>query len=174
MWRKGKQANLLEAVPSLYPQLSHLFETNLPVDKIFSLALTARDLEMANVRLYNISREEVEPFVTYQGGSVFLPNFEKIQPVIEDVMVHPASNRALQDPITQVWNARQSQLGRAAATARTITATSQSSTRPTATISRRHRSSFSAGRPKAAACPCCSSLRLPNERVIMAEDPNSP
>ncbi len=105
MWRKGKQANLLQAVPSLYPELNHLFETNLPVDKIFSLAMTATQLEMANVGVYNIGRWEVEPYVTYQGGNVFLPLYEEILPVLDAVIARPATNRALQNPIyVEVWN----------------------------------------------------------------------
>ncbi len=177
MWRKGKQANLLEAVPSLYPQLSHLFETNLPVDKIFSLALTARDLEMANVRLYNISREEVEPFVTYQGGSVFLPNFEKIQPVIEDVMVHPASNRALQDPIyIEVWNGTGNPNWDALAADRAdhygyipiLNPPDRYDYAQTQIV-------FFGGTTKGSGLPLLQALfDVPNDRVIMAEDPNSP
>jgi len=105
IWHKGKQANLLEAVPTLYADLNHLFETNLPVDKIFSLAVTATQLDMANVRLYNIGAQEVNYYTTYQGGSVFLPIYEKILPVLDDVMTPPASNRAMQNPIfVEVWN----------------------------------------------------------------------
>jgi len=105
MWQKGKQVNLLEAVPALYPELNHLFETDLPVDKIFSLALTAAQLDLVNVRRYNIGYWEVEPYVTYQGGSVFLPLWDEILPVIDDVMAHPATNRAVQNPIyVEVWN----------------------------------------------------------------------
>ena len=105
MWHKGKQANLLSAVPSLYGELNHLFETNLPMDKIFSLALTATQLDMANVRRYNIGYHEVQYHTTYQGGSVFLPIYEEILPVLDDVLVAPARNRALQNPIfVEIWN----------------------------------------------------------------------
>jgi len=105
MWHKGKQANLLEAVPALYGDLNHLFETNLPVDKLFSLALMAAQLDMANVRRYNIGSREVQYHTTYQGGSVFLPIYEEILPVLDDVLVAPARNRALQNPIfVEVWN----------------------------------------------------------------------
>ncbi|MBN2002630.1 MAG: LCP family protein [Anaerolineae bacterium] len=105
MWRKGKETNMLSAVPSLYADLNYLFETDLPVDKIFSLAVTATQLDMVNVRRYNIGRAEVEPFVTYQGGNVFLPHYDAILPVIEDVMAKPASNRATQNPVyVEIWN----------------------------------------------------------------------
>ncbi len=105
MWRKGKETDLLNAVPALYPDLNYLFETDLPVDKIFSLALTASQLDMVNVRRYNIGRAEVEPYVTYQGGNVFLPHYDAILPVLDDVMAPPASNRAMQNAIyVEVWN----------------------------------------------------------------------
>lgn len=105
MWRKGKETDLIEAVPALYSDLNYLFETDLPVDKIFSLAITASQLDMVNVSRYNIGRAEVESYVTYQGGNVFLPHYDAILPVIDDVMARPASNRATQNPIyIEVWN----------------------------------------------------------------------
>ncbi len=177
MWRKGKEANLLEAVPTLYPELSYLFETNLPVDKIFSLALTAAQLDMANVRLYNIGAAEVEWYVTYQGGQVLLPHYDAIQPIIDNVMVRPASNRATQDPIyLEVWNGTGNPNWDALAADRAAHYGYIPIRQPADRYDyAQTHIVFFGETPKGSGLPLLQSIfNVPDERVIIAEDPNSP
>lgn len=105
MWRKAKQANLLGAAPSLAQELSGLYQTDLGLNQIIALAVTAARLSPADVRTYNIGREEVVPYTTPAGGAVFLPVWEALEPLLTDVLAKPASSRALQAPIPiEVWN----------------------------------------------------------------------
>ncbi len=105
MWDKGKEANLFEAAPSLYDQWSHLFETDMGVGNILSLAMVGARLEAADVSRYNIGWGQVSSHVTPYGGSVFLPRWPEIEPVIQSVLAKPASSRASQALIPiEVWN----------------------------------------------------------------------
>ena len=106
MWRRARQANLLQAAAELYPQFNSLFETDLGVGNILSLAVTGVQLDAANIRRYNIGAKQVDFYITEQGGNVFLPKWEEIEPVIAAAIAKPASNRATQNPIqVEVWNA---------------------------------------------------------------------
>jgi LCP family protein required for cell wall assembly len=90
IWRKGKQSNLFETIPSLYEQKSYLVQTDLGIGDMLSLGMVAARLEPVNLSRYNIGRAQVIPYVTEQGGNVFLPVWEAIQPVITNV---PPSRR---------------------------------------------------------------------------------
>ncbi|MBN1259050.1 MAG: LCP family protein [Anaerolineae bacterium] len=105
MWHTGKQANLLEAAPSLLSELGHLYETDMGVGNVLELAFTAMELDVTDVRMYNIGYSQVESYITPKGGYVFLPVWEEMAPVIADVLAKPASSRAFQAPIlVEVWN----------------------------------------------------------------------
>ncbi|MGC9356629.1 MAG: LCP family protein [Anaerolineae bacterium] len=105
MWRKAKQANLLEAAPSVDEQWNYLFDTNMGVGNILNMAVVAARLDPMNVYYYNIGYGEVEYFVTPYGGSVFLPHWNEIEPVVNSVLARPSSQRATQSAIpVEVWN----------------------------------------------------------------------
>lgn len=105
MWRKGKESNLVEVAPSAYEQTKDLFKTNLDLPKILELAITASKLDSANVRRYNIGAYDVYPYVTQYGGNVFLPNWERIEWIVNAAINPPSVNRAAQDmtPV-EIWN----------------------------------------------------------------------
>ncbi len=105
MWRKAKSANLLASAPSLYEQTQHLFQTDLELSQMLVLAVTAARLDAVDVRRYNIGWSEVTPYTTIHGGNVYLPIWERIQPVIEDVLARPAASRAFHAANrVEVWN----------------------------------------------------------------------
>lgn len=105
MWHKAKQTNLMAAAPALYEQTRDLYQTDLGIGNILSLALTAAQIDSTDVRLYNIGRYEVEPYITPQGGGVFLPIWERVEPVIDAAIARPAANRAARADIrVEVWN----------------------------------------------------------------------
>ena len=105
MWRKAKEAHLLETAPVLYEQAQSLLETDLGLAQVLPLAVTAARLEPVDVRRYNISGYDVFPYTTPYGGGVFLPNWERVQPIIAAVLAPPADSRAAQDTVwVEVWN----------------------------------------------------------------------
>jgi LCP family protein required for cell wall assembly len=105
MWRKAKQTNLMAAAPALYEQTRDLYQTDLGIGNILALALTAAQIDSTDVRLYNIGRYEVEFYITPQGGNVYLPIWEKVEPVIDAAVARPATNRADRADIrVEVWN----------------------------------------------------------------------
>jgi uncharacterized membrane protein YgdD (TMEM256/DUF423 family) len=105
MWQKAREMALWEAIPSLYEAANGLYDTDLTLAEILSLALIASQLTQADVRHYNISANNVVPYTTPYGGSVFLPEWEEIEPVINAVVAAPAANRATQDHVrVEIWN----------------------------------------------------------------------
>jgi LCP family protein required for cell wall assembly len=105
IWRRGKQANLFEAAPSLYDQWHHLFDTDLGVGNILALAVTGSQLSPADVNRFNIGAGQVKSYVTPYGGYVFLPQWEEIEPVLQGVLARPSSSRATRAPVPiDVWN----------------------------------------------------------------------
>ncbi len=105
MWRKAKETNLLQAAPALYEQTRGLYETDLGWGNIAKLVSLAMQLEPRDVRIYNIGWREVEPYVTPQGGSVFLPKWEALEPLIADVWARPSPSRAARAAVrVEVWN----------------------------------------------------------------------
>lgn len=105
MWRKAKQTNLLAAAPALYEQTRDLYQTDLGIGNILSLAITASQIDSTDVRMYNIGRNELEFYITPQGGNVYVPVWEKVAPVIDAAITRPASSRASRADIRiEVWN----------------------------------------------------------------------
>ncbi|MBN1486629.1 MAG: LCP family protein [Anaerolineae bacterium] len=105
MWRRGKQIDLLRTAPQLYEQTRGLYQTDMDWNTILSLVVVAMQLEPSNVRMYNIGRQQVEPYVTPYGGNVFIPLWDEISPIIEQVIAAPASSRAFQALVPiEIWN----------------------------------------------------------------------
>lgn len=105
MWRKAKETNLLAAAPDLYNQTQDLYQTDLGWGNIAKLVALALQMESSDVRVFNIGWSQVQSYVTEQGGSVFLPKWEAIEPVITNVWTKPATSRAGLAAIhIEVWN----------------------------------------------------------------------
>ncbi len=105
MWRKGREANLLEMAPTLYEQWNYLFETDMGVANVLSLALVGMRLQAADVNRYSIGWSHITPHVTPYGGNVFLPEWERIEPLLQRALAKPSSSRAAQSLVpVEVWN----------------------------------------------------------------------
>jgi LCP family protein required for cell wall assembly len=100
MWRKAMERGLWETIPSLYEGTANLYATDLTLGEIVPLAISASQLDRANLRHYAIGADDVIPYITPYGGSVFLPDWEQIAPIIADVLAAPAASRAARD---RVW-----------------------------------------------------------------------
>jgi hypothetical protein len=96
---------MLGAIPALYEQYGDLVETDLSWPNILMLGVIAAQIEPSSVTMYNIGRDEVTPYVTVHGGSVFLPDWEGIAPVVDRALMPPASSRAaLASVKIELWN----------------------------------------------------------------------
>ena len=79
--------------------------TDMAFDDVVSLAQIAFRLEDQNVRFRNIGYKQVIPWTTPKGGSVFLPNWEEIEPVVSEALGPVPEGRmwrALQT--VEIWN----------------------------------------------------------------------
>jgi LCP family protein required for cell wall assembly len=106
MWRKAMEIGVWEAIPSLYEATANLYATDLTLGEMVPLAISASRLDRADLRHYAIGADDVIPYTTPYGGSVFLPDWEQIGPIITDVLAAPAASRAARD-LTRIelWNA---------------------------------------------------------------------
>jgi LCP family protein required for cell wall assembly len=105
IWMKAQAGNLLEVLPALYEQYGDMVETNLGWGNILSLGMIASQIEPSQVTMYNIGPQEVNPYVTAQGGSVFLPEWEPLASVVDRALLPPSSSRAaLASARIEVWD----------------------------------------------------------------------
>jgi LCP family protein required for cell wall assembly len=105
LWHKARDAGMLSRVPALWKQGQDMIVTDLTFADILDLGRIALTLEDRNVRFYNIGADVVIPWTTPYGGSVFLPRWEKIQPIVAEAMapVPEARMGRIYMPV-EVWN----------------------------------------------------------------------
>ncbi len=105
MWHKAKQTNLFSILPALYEQTRDLYRTDLGIGNILELGIVAAKLDSTDVRFYNIGHNEVQFYITPQGGNVYLPLWEPMSAVIDAALKRPAESRAARAEIrVEVWN----------------------------------------------------------------------
>lgn len=105
IWRRARSLNILPRVSELWEQLRGMVVTDMGLNDMLMLASVAFRLEEQNVRFYNIGYTEVIPWTTPNGGTVFLPNWEKIEPVVREALGPVPEGRLwrrLQN--VEVWN----------------------------------------------------------------------
>jgi LCP family protein required for cell wall assembly len=110
LWHKVRDDLTLSQVPGLWEQAQEMVETDLTFTDVLDLARVAFAQEDQNVRFYNINAGEVTPWVTIHGGSVFLPRWEAIQPIVAEAM-GPASEARMNRTYlpVEVWNGTSNQ-----------------------------------------------------------------
>lgn len=105
VWQKARRLDMLSRVPELWEQFHGLVVTDMELGDLLTLADVALRLEDRNVRFYSIGYEQVIPWTTPKGGAVYLPNWEAIQPIINEALGPEPEGRlwrALQT--VEVWN----------------------------------------------------------------------
>jgi LCP family protein required for cell wall assembly len=105
IWRKARGLELLPRLPELWEQLHGMIATDMNMADVLPLAQIALQLGEQDVRFRNIGYTEVIPWTTPGGGSVFLPNWEKIEPVLSEALGPVPEGRLwrrLQN--VEVWN----------------------------------------------------------------------
>ncbi len=105
IWRKSRNLDLLPQVPQLWEQFQGMIMTDMTFGEVATLAGVAFRLEEQNVRFRNIGYQQVTPWVTPHGGSVFLPNWEELEPVVAEALGPVPEGRMWRKLHTvEVWN----------------------------------------------------------------------
>jgi len=105
IWSKSRSLDVIPRLPQLWEQYRHMVVTDLGLLDIVRLAEVAFRLDSRNVRARSIGYQHVIPWTTPRGGSVFLPNWEEISPLVEEVMGPTAAVEPWQAGYTvEVWN----------------------------------------------------------------------
>ena len=110
IWHKAQSVGMLSHVPTLWKQGHDMVETDLTLTDILDLAQIAISLEDQNVRFYNIGADVTTPWTTPYGGAVFLPQWEKIQPLLTEAMAPaPETRLGRTYMLVEVWNGTSNQ-----------------------------------------------------------------
>ena len=105
IWRQSRSLDLLPRIPQLWDQFRSMVVTDLEFGDVVTLAEVAFRLDEQNVRFYNIGFQQVIPWTTPKGGSVFLPNWEEIGPVVGEALGPVPEGRMWRTLQTvEVWN----------------------------------------------------------------------
>jgi len=105
IWRRARGLELLPQVPELWETSRDMIVTDMTLEDIALLADVAFRLDERNVRFRNIGYEQVIPWTTPKGGSVFLPNWEKVGPVVSEALGPIPEGRLRRTLQTvDVWN----------------------------------------------------------------------
>jgi len=105
IWRQARSLDLLPRVPQLWDQFRGMVVTDMEFGDVMMLAEVAFRLDEQNVRFRNIGYQHVIPWTTPKGGSVFLPNWEEIGPVVSEALGPVPEGRLWRTLQTvEVWN----------------------------------------------------------------------
>jgi LCP family protein required for cell wall assembly len=105
IWRKGRRLDLLPNIPQLWDQFRGMVVTDLEFGDVVMLAEVAFRLDEQNVRFRNIGFQHVIPWTTPKGGSVFLPNWEELGPVVDEALGPVPEGRLWRTlHAVEVWN----------------------------------------------------------------------
>ena len=105
IWRRARSLDLLPRIPELWEQARGLIVTDVEFGDVLTLAEVAFRLDEQNVRFRNIGYQHVIPWTTPKGGSVFLPNWEEIGPVVSEALGPVPEGRLWRTLQTvEVWN----------------------------------------------------------------------
>ncbi len=105
IWRKSRSLDIVPRIPELWEQFRSMIVTDMTITDMVMLAEMATRLDEQNVRFRNIGYQHVIPWTTPGGGSVFLPNWEEIGPVVSEALGPVPEGRlwrTLQS--VEVWN----------------------------------------------------------------------
>jgi len=105
IWRRARSLDLLPRIPQLWDQFQSMVVTDMAFGDVAMLAGVAFQLDEQNVRFRNIGYQHVIPWTTPGGGSVFLPNWEEIEPVVSEALGPVPEGRLWRTLQTmEVWN----------------------------------------------------------------------
>jgi LCP family protein required for cell wall assembly len=105
IWRKSRSTGILPRIPQLWEQYRSMVVTDLDLIDVLRLAEVAFRLDSQHVRFRSIGYQHVIPWTTPKGGNVFLPDWEKIEPVVAEALGSAPEGRLWRTMQTvEVWN----------------------------------------------------------------------
>jgi len=105
IWHKARNLNLLLQLPQLWEQSRNMIVTDMTFEDVAALGALAFRLDERNIRFRNIGRQHVIPWTTPNGGSVFLPNWDEIGPLVSEALGPLPEGRMWRKLQTvEVWN----------------------------------------------------------------------
>jgi LCP family protein required for cell wall assembly len=105
IWRQGRELDVLPRIPQLWGQYRSMVVTDMSLLEVLRLAEVAFRLDSQYVRLRSIGHEHVIPWTTPKGGYVFLPDWEKIEPLLAEALGPVPEARVWRAMQTvEVWN----------------------------------------------------------------------
>ncbi len=105
LWRKARSLDLLARTPQLWEQSQDTLVTDMEFGDVAMLSGIAFRLDEQNVRFRNIGYQQVTPWTTPNGASVFLPNWEEIEPVVSEALSPVPEGRLWRTLQTvEIWN----------------------------------------------------------------------
>ncbi|MEA3340280.1 MAG: LCP family protein [Chloroflexota bacterium] len=105
LWRKARSLDLLARTPQLWEQFQDTLVTDIEFGDAAMLVGIAFRLDEQNVRFRNIGYQQIIPWTTPNGASVFLPNWEEIEPVVSEALAPAPEGRLWRTLQTvEVWN----------------------------------------------------------------------
>ncbi len=105
LWRKSRTFDTLGQLPELWAQFNEMVVTDMEFQDVAMLVGVASRLDEQNVRFRNIAYQHVFPWTTPQGGWVFLPNWEEIEPVLSEALGPVPEGRMWRKlQAVEVWN----------------------------------------------------------------------
>lgn len=108
LWYRMREAGMLKQIPELWVRGRDIVKTDLALPDLIDLAQVALELDERNVRFYNIGAEEVMPWTTPYGGGVYLPQWDRIRPIVAEAMAPiPKARVARAYKPVEVWNGTQ-------------------------------------------------------------------
>jgi hypothetical protein len=105
IWHRSLNLELLPQIPQLWDQYRNMAVTDMTLEDTVVLADVAVRLDERNVRFFNIGRDALIPWTTPKGGAVYLPNWEKVEPIVSEAMGPMPEGRLWRTLETvEVWN----------------------------------------------------------------------
>jgi LCP family protein required for cell wall assembly len=105
IWYRSLNLELLPRVPELWEQYRSMVVTDMTLEDAVLLADVAARVDERNVRFYSIGPEALIPWITPKGGSVFLPDWGKVEPIVSEALGPVPEGRLWRALETvEVWN----------------------------------------------------------------------
>lgn len=104
MWQQARKQGLFTQVTQLWPEAVEVVETDMTLTDVLSYVPLAVSLDMSHIARYSGSYAQDGHYIPFytpdDGRAVFLPNYEKLLPMIKDFLTPPTANRTGRQAIT--------------------------------------------------------------------------
>jgi LCP family protein required for cell wall assembly len=105
IWRKLLARDLVSQLPTLWPEINKIVDTNLTLPDIAGLLPIATNLDAARLHSYFLGPGQVKSWTTPEGAQVLLPQTKPIRDLVTQFYTPPIDNRLYtEQPSLQIYN----------------------------------------------------------------------